>query len=189
MRLINSMGTSGSIQPQRDFGATIGFGTRSSWRFARYATVGVRQHLLLRNWDEVSRYYGYISDCEAIDTRCDRRADYWSVGWLIAISTAEAGWDIMLRAEGTNEPWISAGTALTLYTDGNGLGAEGANRWIIAHSGTAGVGYDWEVVGIGIRISYANDSILLATSSDQLLTVLFSLDVLLPRDHGDRRKR
>jgi len=41
----------------------------------------------------------------------------------------------------------------------------------------------------GAHLAYANDSILLASSGPRMFSLIFSLEILLPRDHGDRRRR
>ncbi|MBL9015249.1 MAG: hypothetical protein JNL83_13785 [Myxococcales bacterium] len=186
VRLISSIGVSGNASPSSDLETTIGFGTRVSWRVHELVTFGIHDHLLLRNWRETGRYYGYISDCEKIDTRCDRRADYWAIGWAMAFSTAQVGWDVTFRREGSNEPWISAGSALMVYSSGRGIGEEGSADLQIAHAGTLGVGFDFEVIGVGLRASYAADWTAFAASGPPILSVLVSIDVLLPLKHPDR---
>lgn len=186
VRLISSLGVSGLTHPGQDLNFTIGFGTRVSYRFARYVTLGIHDHVLLGNWNQVQRYYDYIVDCEKIDTRCDRRSDYWAIGWALALSSAQAGWDVMLRSEGPNKPWLSAGSSVMVFSSNTGFASDRPNQWVIAHTGNLGAGYDFEVIGFGLRLSYTNDSILFASNGPHVLNVLFSIDVLLPRDHEDR---
>lgn len=185
--MISSIGLSGLTEPRQDLDVAIGFGTRVSFRIARYVTIGIHDHVLLGNWKQVQRYYDYIADCEKIDTRCDRRSDYWAIGWALALSSAQAGWDVMLRSEGPNKPWVSAGSSLTVFSTNAGFASDQTNQWVVAHTGNLGVGYDFDIVGFGVRASYTNDSILFASNGPHLLSVLFSIDVLLPRDHEDRK--
>jgi hypothetical protein len=184
VRLVSSIGASGASTA--DLEPTIGFGTRNSFRASQYATIGIRTQLLMRNWSETGRFYGYIADCEKIDTRCDKRADYWPIGWMMVFANAEVGWDFMVRPEGPHKPWLSIGSALVLYQSGKGLGEDGPAEGIVGHAGTLGFGYDFEVVGIGFRTSIARDWLLFGTTGAPLVTALLSIDVLLPRNHPDR---
>jgi hypothetical protein len=186
--LISSTGISGTTGSDPDLKFTLGFGTRVSTRISRYFTIGLRNHVLLRNWGQVSRFYDYAKNCESIDTRCDTRQDYWAIAWALALASAEAGWDLMFHSEGRNRPWLSAGTAILLYNDNTGFASDKPNDWVLGHTGTFGIGYDYEVVGFGLRISYANNSLLLGTTGPPVFSALLSVDVLLPRDHGDRRR-
>ena len=189
VRLITSTGASGTTGSDPDLAFTLGFGTRVSMRVSRYLTLGLRNHVLLRNWGQVSRFYDDAWSCESIDTRCDYRQDFWAIGWALALAEAEAGWDLMFHTEGPNKPWLSAGTAILVYNDTTGFASDKAIDWVVGHTGTLGIGYDREVVGFGLRVSYANNSLLLGTTGPPVLSVLVSVEVLLPRDHGDRRAR
>ena len=185
VRLMSSLGTSGapeSLEP------AIAFGTRNSMRASDMVNVGINTRLVLSNWSETGRFYSYVSDCETIDTRCDKRADYGVIGWMIAFSSAEVGFDVMFRREGPNRAWASVGTTLVLFTDGTGFGEDGGVSFDVGHAGTFGVGYDFEVVGIGLRATAARDWLLFGTTGPALLSAFVSVDVLLPRDHEDRKR-
>jgi len=49
--------------------------------------------------------------------------------------------------------------------------------------------YDFDALGVGAHLSYANDSIFIASSGARVFSLLVSLEILLPRDHGDHRRR
>ncbi len=186
VRLLSSMGVSGApsaLEP------ALAFGTRSSMRASELVNIGIHTRLVLSNWSEVGRFYGYIVDCEKIDTRCDKRADYWSIGWAIGFSSAEVGWDMMFKAEGPNRPWVSVGTTFVIFSDGSGFGEDGRASIEVGHAGNFGVGYDFGVVGIGLRVTAARDWLVFGTTGASLITGLISIDVLLPRDHEDHNKR
>lgn len=187
VRLTSMIGVLGTTGYDRDLETSIGFGTRTSLRISEYLTLGLTNALFLRNWSELGRYYGYISDCEKLDTRCDHAANYWAIGWAMAIASAQAGFDIMLRPEGTQHPWLSIGSTLVVFQSGRGFGEDGTADFHVGHAGALGVGYDFDVVGFGLRATYANDWTAFASSGPPLLSVMFSIDVLLPRDHPDRR--
>jgi hypothetical protein len=189
VRLISSFGISGASTP-RDFQPTLGFGTRVSKRFSEYLTAGIRDQILLRNWRQAVRYYDDIYDCEKIDTRCDRRADYWALGWALVFTSAEVGWDFMLRTEGTYKPWLAMGSSLILYNDNTGFASPDKKvEWVLGHIGTVAAGYDLEVVGVSAHVSVANNYNLLATTGPPLFQALLSIDVLLPTDHEDRKPK
>ena len=186
VRLMSSMGVSGAPSA---FEPALAFGTRNSRRASDLVNVGIHTRLVLANWSQMRRFYGYIVDCEEIDTRCDKRADYWPIGWAIGLSSAELGWDVMVRREGPNRPWVSFGSTFVVFTDGSGFGEDGSPTIEVGHAGTLGAGYDFDIVGIGVRITAARDWLLFATSGASHITALISIDLLLPRDHEDRRKR
>ena len=129
--------------------------------------VGVHAHLSLRNWAVIGDFY------RRLDPKTSDVAYGYLFGWLAGTGLLAAGPHIMFRARGDTQPWVSIGTSLILAIDTR----EASDRAILGHAAHFGVGYDFDGVGLGIRVHWAPaNAILFGTTGPSVFSAMGTIE-------------